>query len=81
MPIKNDIEIALFPLERIYNPKKLNIVNKRLCEILRPEPNPENNKLLSIKSGIKAPIINDKRLNSNFFFIKGISKRMSGMAI
>lgn len=56
-------------------------MNNRLCEILRPEPNPKNSKILSIKSGINAPIINDKRLNSKLFFIAGISKKISGIAI
>jgi len=36
---------------------------------------------LSMKSGIKAPIIRANRLNLNLFLIYGISKIASGIAI
>jgi hypothetical protein len=48
--------------------KKLKTTNNKLCEILLPDPNPNNNMILSIKSEINAPIINDNRLNSKLFF-------------
>ena len=81
IPIKNGREMKLFLFVTICKMKKLNTINKMVCEIPLPEAKFKNSIDLSIISGNNEPIIRTSLLNSNFFLINGSSKTISGIAM
>jgi hypothetical protein len=80
LPIKKGNEINRFPLVIRCITNELIITNNKVWEIPLPEPIFRNISVLSMISGIKAPIIKANLLNEYLRVIKGISKISRGSA-